>query len=66
MYLGLEKEDCNIRTREMLIFLTPKQFRNFRVFLASISAIISPNTIKTFLFFIGLYSSKFLKTTSIN
>ena len=31
----------------------------------SISAIISPNTIKTLLFFVGLQSSKFSSTSSI-
>ena len=57
MVLGLLKQDYDIKTSEMLSFLPLKNNSvtigpNFSV--DSISAIISSNTINTFLFVVGL------------
>ena len=68
------KNDCDIKERNFLpfisqsfsfLFLKDKSVTQALIFLlVSISAIISPNTIKTFLFFVGLLSSKFWPTLS--
>ena len=54
--------NCDIKTSKMLIFLPLKNNSvtiGLHFLLASISAIISSNTINTFLFCIGKQSSKF-------
>ena len=53
------KKDCDIKTSEMLISLTLKNnsvTTGLNFLLASISAIVSSNTINTFLFFVALKS----------
>ena len=55
--LGTLRCDCDIKTIEILSFLPPRYnsgTMGFNVLLASISDIMSSNTINTFLFFVGL------------